>query len=180
MTENSTRKVTIRKASDSSSPYHSREFRRNLAVIVGINDYGRGIPPLRTARPDAERLARILTEGHSYDVNLLVEDVSSQHLTTLLHEELPQQIGKDDRLLFYFAGHGIALDGDDGPAGHLIPQDADAANSSTFLPMKTVHDALTKLSCRHCLIILDCCFSGAFRWAATRNLATPGTPPRAL
>ncbi|MBV7335483.1 caspase family protein [Chloroflexi bacterium TSY] len=171
MTDSSTRKVRVK--APFIDLHHPTKFENNLAVVIGINDYNHGIPPLRTARADAKRLDEILTKHHNYEVNLLVEEVSSQRLTTLLHEELPKQMGKDDRLLFYFAGHGIALDGDDGPAGHLIPQDADGADSSTFLPMKTVHDALTALPCRHCLIILDCCFSGAFRWAAMRNLSMP-------
>ncbi|MCG8363795.1 MAG: hypothetical protein MJA27_10755 [Pseudanabaenales cyanobacterium] len=37
---------------------------------------------------------------------------------------LPPLIETSDRLLFYFAGHGIALNGEDGPEGYLIPQDA--------------------------------------------------------
>ncbi|MCB0125153.1 MAG: ATP-binding protein, partial [Caldilineaceae bacterium] len=60
-------------------------------------------------------------------------------------------------------------DGDDGPAGYLVPQDAQINVRDSFLPMQIVHDALTALACRHCLVILDCCFSGAFRWAAMRS-----------
>lgn len=36
--------------------------------------------------------------------------------------------------------------------------------------MTQVETALTQLSCLHCLIILDCCFAGAFRWSSTRKL----------
>ena len=32
--------------------------------------------------------------------------------------------------------------------------------------MATLHDVLTSLSCRHGLLILDCCFSGAFKWSS--------------
>jgi WD40 repeat protein len=149
------------------------DFNRSLAVIIGINDYGQGIPPLDTARQDAERLAEILEQQYEYKADLLVDDVSGDRLKTLLADELPAIVGANDRLVFYFAGHGIALDGDDGPTGYLIPQDADAADRETFLPMQLVHEALTGLPCRHCLIILDCCFSGAFRWSSTRSLITP-------
>jgi hypothetical protein len=33
------------------------EFKLNLAVVIGINDYQNGIPALGTARQDAEAIA---------------------------------------------------------------------------------------------------------------------------
>ncbi|WP_449418578.1 nSTAND1 domain-containing NTPase [Phormidium nigroviride] len=147
------------------------EFKRSLAVVLGINDYQNGISPLRTATNDAKELARIFKEHHNYDVKLLLDtEVTREKLQILLLETLPKEVGENDRILFYFAGHGIALDNDDGPAGYVIPQDAQPGDSSTFVPMQQVHDAIASLPCRHLLAILDCCFAGAFRWAATRDL----------
>lgn len=34
-----------------------------------------------------------------------------------------------------------------------------------------MHALLAKLECRHLLVVLDCCFAGAFRWSSTRHLA---------
>src|SRR6202008_2368370 len=82
----------------------------------------------------------------------------------------------DDRVLFYFAGHGIALESDEGPKGYLLPQDADRRSTERYLPMVELDGALSALTCRHLLIILDCCFAGAFRWSSTRFLSTH--PPR--
>ncbi len=171
MDEMNTRQVKLVTTAGASAPV--ADFQRSLAVVIGINDYRQGIPPLRTARADAERLAQILTDHHAYETLLYTEDVTSARLISLLQHDLPQQVGGNDRLLFYFAGHGIALDGDDGPAGYLVPQDAQINVRDSFLPMQIVHDALTALACRHCLVILDCCFSGAFRWSSTRNVAAP-------
>ena len=36
--------------------------------------------------------------------------------------------------------------------------------------MPFVHDALVALPCRHMLVVLDSCFSGAFRWSGTRDV----------
>ena len=60
------------------------------------------------------------------------------------------------------------------PKGFLVPQDADPADRDTLLPMTDLHAWLTALHCRHMLAILDCCFAGAFRWAATRQFGTAG------
>ena len=40
------------------------QFRSSLAVVIGIDAYGSGIPPLTTAVNDATRLARTADEAH--------------------------------------------------------------------------------------------------------------------
>ncbi|WP_204141329.1 caspase family protein [Halomicronema sp. CCY15110] len=147
-------------------------FSHSLAIAIGVNKYANGIAPLRTATHDAQALAQLLKSEHGYDVHLLLdESATKQGLLHWLSDRLPQLVTPDDRVLFYFAGHGVAIDGDDGPAGYLVPQDAKPGDDTSFLPMQVLHDALTALPCRHSLIILDCCFSGAFRWSSTRDIA---------
>lgn len=143
------------------------EFSQNLAVVIGIDHYDNGICSLQTAVNDAKELAQILEQDYKYQVVLLVnEGATLEALRHLLVKELPERTQPDDRLLFYFAGHGIALDDKDGPQGYLVPQDARAEDKNrSLLPMKELHDALDKLPCRHFLSIFDCCFAGAFRWS---------------
>ena len=145
-------------------------FRQSHAVVIGINGYGNGIPPLRTAVNDARRIAEILETEFGYAVQLLTEDVTLAKLSALLGEHLSIEVQADDRLLVYFAGHGIALDGDDGPAGYLVPQDARSDDRQSFLPMTDLSRWIERLPCRHLLLVLDCCFAGAFRWSSTRDL----------
>jgi Caspase domain len=147
------------------------EFSNNLAVVIGINQYGNGISLLKTPINDVRAIAQILEQKHRYQVmQFLDQQATLQALQQLLHEQLPKHIQPDSRLLFYFAGHGIALNGDDGPQGYLIPQDAKLGDVKTYLPMTELQAALSDLPCRHFLGILDCCFAGAFRWSSTRKL----------
>ena len=145
-------------------------FRRSHAVVIGIDAYQNDIPPLRTAVNDAQRVADTLESDFGYAVHLLAEDVTLERLRALFGETLPREVEVDDRLLVYFAGHGIALDGDNGPAGYLVPQDARREDRDTFLPMTELSVCLERLTCRHLLLVLDCCFAGAFRWSSTRDL----------
>jgi WD40 repeat protein len=146
-------------------------FNRSVAVILAVNSYDNGIPSLRTAVNDAQALGKQLEKNYSYDVILRTDqEAGLAQLRQLLTDELPSQLGASDRVLFYFAGHGVAADGDDGPVGYLIPQDARREDVGTFLPMQELHDLLTALPCRHFLAILDCCFAGAFRWSSMRDL----------
>ncbi|MBW4595274.1 MAG: PD40 domain-containing protein [Brasilonema angustatum HA4187-MV1] len=154
------------------------EFKRSLAVVIGINHYVNGIPELKTAVNDANQLALILEEKYQYQVLRLLDTEATKDKLTSLFTAFEEQtltlpdgskihVEPDDRFLFYFAGHGFAQDGldnADGPAGFLVLQDGQQ-DDSTWLPMQQLHDALVKLPCRHMLIILDCCFAGTFRWA---------------
>ena len=152
-------------------------FRQSHAVVIGINEYRQGIPRLRTAVDDARRIAEIFETRFGYAVQRLTEDVTLGRLRALFGEALPQAVQADDRILVYFAGHGIAMDGDDGPAGYLVPQDARPDDRRTFLPMTDLSGWLDRLPCRHLLLVLDCCFAGAFRWSSTRDL---GAVPEVL
>jgi len=147
-------------------------FERSVAVVIGIDEYGRGIPSLKTAVNDARAVAAMLETRFGYVVHLLIEDVSLERLRTLFGQALRGEIGTEDRLLVYFAGHGVAMDGDDGPDGFLIPQDGRPEDPRSFLRMTELAAYLDELRCRHLLLILDCCFAGAFRWSSTRDLGT--------
>jgi energy-coupling factor transporter ATP-binding protein EcfA2 len=148
------------------------KFSRSLAVVIGIDQYRNGINQLQTATNDAREIARLLEKEHKYDrVWLLLDEKASlQGLQQILDQLLAEHVRENDRLLFYFAGHGIALNGEDGPEGFLIPQDARLGDTKTYLSMSNLQTALISLPCRHFLGILDCCFAGAFRWSSTRKL----------
>ena len=149
----------------------SANFKRNIAIIIGIDNYQNGISTLKTAVNDAQKISHILQTQHGYKVwGLLDKKASLEACWRLLEEFLPTKIQESDRVLFYFAGHGIALNGDHGPEGFLIPQDAQLGDTDSYLPMARLQAALSNLPCRHFLAILDCCFAGAFRWSSTRDL----------
>ena len=111
------------------------EIKRSLAVVIGINQYINGIPQLKTAVNDAIEIAHTLETKYQYQVlRLLDEEATGAHLKELFaafeQQTLPlsnrttTQLHSNDRLLFYFAGHGIALDAlsnADGPVGFLVP-----------------------------------------------------------
>jgi WD40 repeat protein/uncharacterized caspase-like protein len=167
-------------------------FERNLAVVIGIDRYdSRGIHDLQTAVSDANAIANLLRDQYGYKdehivrlfspkndeatlkaLNQPYRPATLEELRLLLTETLPNQLKPTsaDRLLFYFAGHGIPRNNKDGPAGYLVPQTAKQENPKSFLSMHELHEALSKLGCHHMLIILDCCFAGTFRWASSRKL----------
>lgn len=147
-----------------------------LAVIVGIAEYATPRLRLRTPVRDAEALATLLAEHHGYDVRLYRDGQATlRGLGSLFEDELPRIVSDSHRVLVYFAGHGMAVDEIDNPRGYLIPVDGSDAIESLF-PMERLNRALDALKCHHLLLILDCCFAGAFRWSAGRDVVVSHVP----
>lgn len=161
-----------------NSTRESLPFRQHHAFIIGINAYQK-VSPLHTAVDDARELAEVLRLQHNFLVHPPLIDATHGEIRALFDSTLPGLVGKDDRVLFYFAGHGIALDGTDGPAGYLVPADADPGEAATLIPMADLQTALEALPCRHLLLVLDCCFSGAFKWS-TRYRAIGTLVPKKI
>lgn len=154
-------------------PQGNYRFSASRAVIIGIDEY-QSIRRLGTAVSDATRLAATLEDEHGYEDVQLLTDASRDELIAELSEKLPERASSNDRLLLYFAGHGIALDGKDGPEGYLIPADARPDDPSTYIAMADLHRWLEALPCRHLLVVLDCCFAGSFTWYGGRSVRPIG------
>lgn len=142
-------------------------------MLIGIDAYQRDIPALRNAVRDIETVGAVLRDDYGYQLRFLRDAQASLAALRGLLGELPGEVQPGDSLILYFAGHGVAEelhDGVEGPQGFLIPHDAKADDPASFLAMTEVQQALDRLSCRHMLLLLDCCFAGAFRWSRTRQV----------
>lgn len=144
----------------------SLPFSQSHAFIIGVEAY-EAVVPLTTPVQDAVALADRLAHRHHYTVHGPLINPRAEELRQYLHEYLPAQVKDEtERVLVYFAGHGIALDEASGPSGYLLPADAIRSNPQSLIAMEEVHQALEALPCRHGFLILDCCFAGAFKWSA--------------
>ena len=139
-------------------------FKESHAFIIGIDAYKK-FSKLRTAINDAKKLAEILAGQHGFNVHPPLLDASSSDIKLLLKKIIIEKVKKEDRCLFYFAGHGIAMNSEDKPGGYIIPVDAVQNNTGSFIAMNELYDDINKLPCKHLLLILDCCFSGSFKWS---------------
>ncbi len=158
-------------------------FKKSHAFIIGINKY-LYIKKLRTAVNDAKKLAELLEKEQGFNVHPPLIDATYDDIGQL-KDLMVEIVEPEDRVLFYFAGHGIALDGEDRPEGCIAPADARAVDSidslnekNRFISMRKLNDFLARLPCKHLLLILDCCFAGAFRWSSLRREETWILPKR--
>jgi hypothetical protein len=92
--------------------------------------------------------------------------VATQHLNgsepgvTRALEDFFADASRDDLLLLYVSGHGVK-DED----GQLYLAMADSRHDrlgSTSVPASFLHDQMRRSRCRRIVVLLDCCYSGAF------------------
>jgi len=83
------------------------------AVLIGIKDYSfsnNGFKPLPYAINDAEAVKKYLVNtmkiSQDHIIPLYNSRASRQNIEYYLGEKIPQLVGKDDRVIIYFSGHG--------------------------------------------------------------------------
>ena len=123
------------------------DFSTSLACLVAIDRYVNEVPKLRTPIGDAEAFGEVLREAHGFEVKIVTNEQATLEGLRGLLTDLAMRVGSNDRVIFYFAGHGIALPSEDGPKGFILPQDAQRDSSDSYLPMDELDRALSALPC---------------------------------
>ncbi|MBM3811401.1 MAG: tetratricopeptide repeat protein [Acidimicrobiia bacterium] len=142
-------------------------YRESWAVIIGINDY-RNWPRLRHAVRDADAVEQALVSKFGFrpeNVRKLTDrEATRERIMALLGDELsdPDKVHREDRLFFFFAGHGATRKQHDGrETGFLIPADAGRNNFfSTAIPMNALRDAAELIPAKHVYFVMDACYGG--------------------
>jgi hypothetical protein len=82
------------------------------ALVVGANDGGGVLPPLKYAETDAERMASLLTELGEFDeelVTVLYQPTEAELRAALAHHAAVAEEWDDDLFTFYYSGHADAV-----------------------------------------------------------------------
>ena len=128
------------------------------ALVIGNNNYQKGLTRLETALPDAEELARVLAERYGFEVTLL-RDADRYGIFSEL-EQLTDNLTADDNLLIFYAGHGF-LNATNGQ-GYWQPVDAEPDNPANWISTLEISDLLLDAAVKRVLVVADSCFPAAF------------------
>jgi uncharacterized caspase-like protein len=142
-----------------------------MALVVGVSDYEPGLTPLPGATRDIEAIRRVLQNpevGGFDDVKTLSNPdplAMQEAIETLFSGRT-----KDDLVLLFFSGHGVK---DDQGKLHLATRITRKTLQgelirATSVPASFVQDIMGNSRSKRQVVILDCCFSGAFAegWSA--------------
>lgn len=138
-------------------------YDKSWAIVVGINEYSGGIPPLSNAVNDASAIADVLRNTFHFDEvhTLYNDDATRRAIMSWLRDELHVRTRENDRVIVFFAGHGITQElARIGKRGYLIPFDAELRKYADYIDMRELLQACSIIPAKHIFIILDCCFSG--------------------
>lgn len=135
---------------------------RKVALLIGVSEYGEGIPSLSAPLNDVEAMKRILENpkmGGFDDVKVLKNPESINAIQTAV-AEIFANCDKEDLVLLYFSGHGIT---DDNNRLFLaIKGTSKNYYKATSVSASFVQDTSQDCYAKRQVIILDCCYSGAF------------------
>jgi hypothetical protein len=142
-------------------------YRDSWAVIIGVNDY-QNWPKLRYAVNDANGIEEVLVNRFGFQRDhirkLLNGDATRQRIMRVLGDDLSdsRKVQREDRVFFFFAGHGATRTLDDGrQIGFIVPVDADQSNYySTAISMTTLREAADLIPAKHVYFVMDSCYSG--------------------
>ena len=151
-------------------------FTGSYALLIGVSDYRAGWPKLESVPGELAKVEAAL-KAQGFSVQKVV-DPDGKGLQRAFEDFIDKYgYGKDNRLLFYFSGHGHTMDG--GSKGYLVPVDAPDPRQDEInfrrkaLDMTLILAWSRQMTSRHALFLFDSCFSGTI----FKTKALPDTPP---
>lgn len=134
------------------------------ALIIGVSEYtnsGANLKDLEKPLLDAERIYSVLTTKYHFD-SLNVRFLKNPTFQELSDElvNVSDQIGKDESLLVFYAGHGFYDKNKE--LGYWLPSDARMESRAHWITNTAIRDNIgTIKQARHILVITDACFGGS-------------------
>ncbi|MET8003904.1 caspase family protein [Nonomuraea glycinis] len=144
---------------------------RRLALIVASDEYqDPGLRRLRAPAQDAEALAKVLGDETigGFDVRTMLNEPTS--VVNEAVEEFFADRHPDDLLLLHFSGHGVKNDSGD----LYFATTSTKLNrlGATAVAAEFVNRQMTRSRCRRVVLLLDCCYAGAFARGALPRAGT--------
>jgi hypothetical protein len=138
------------------------------ALVIGVSDYTDGWPKLPGVEKDII-LVKDALETKGFNV-IVVKNPDSQELENAFEVFIEKYGYKtNNRLLFYFAGHGHTIEPKYGgeALGYIVPKDAPTPYNylkkfkRVAIGMQRIEEYALSIDAKHALFVFDSCFSGS-------------------
>src|ERR1700693_662997 len=154
---------------------YNPDYSNSYALVIGIDEY-RHVGPLAYAANDARGVARTLIEKFTFPAaNVIVlldrEATKAAVLKTYMTFADPQKIERDDRIFFFFAGHGHTVSARR-DTGFLIPVDGTIDDLASLIRWDELTRNADLIPAKHMLFVMDACYGGL---AVRRKIAPTGS-----
>lgn len=139
------------------------------ALVIGVDGY-QNLSALQKARNDAQAVSNTLAVL-GFEVTTLY-DASRRDINSAV-STFANQIKPGDEVMFYFAGHGVEVDG----RNYLLPSDVPMVNfgdesylTGESIPAARVLDTFQRKGARSTILILDACRNNPFPQDGQRSV----------
>ena len=151
-------------------------FARSIAFLVGVSKYEYLSPQLPFVSNDLRLLGEYLLTKNGFDTIYVASDniVSTSLIENYMVNKFRKSLKPDDRLFFYYSGHGADLGG---KTGYLQFSEAQPDNFAfSVMAINRCEEWSNIIPASHILFLYDCCASGL----AYTAKSTPVDPSRII
>lgn len=145
------------------NPNLKPEYSGSHALIIGINKF-QYASPLQYAVNDAQAIKDTLINSFGFEkacVRFLFDEKATRKNIMSAYMSYSQTgTAPDDRLIVFFAGHGITRGGSRGEVGFLLPHDGNPMDLSTLIRWDELTYNAELIRAKHILFVMDACYGG--------------------
>ena len=131
-------------------------YYKSWAVVVGVENY-LVAPKVPGALESSHAVAAVL-RGLGFDevIELQDKEASSRRLLQILNDYLPRKVGRQDRVVFFFAGHaGVTQDSQSKDLGFVVPWDAQLNNPAKAISLDQLKEFSRRSASKHIMLLFD-------------------------
>ena len=138
------------------------DFKKTIAIVIGVENYAprlqHQIPSVKFASKDAQKFKDALMKSMNVeeeDIHMFINEKALKSNLEYGLKDLFYSLTKEDRLIFYYVGHGFH----NGITNYLSTYDMHLYNiADTCVSLrKVLLDPLLKSNCKNALIFIDSC-----------------------
>jgi hypothetical protein len=144
-------------------------YNNSYAIVIGINEY-KEIPSLDAAVSDAMKVSALLQNRGMKVTQLIDHQATRKNIAKAIGDVMHNISKANDRVLIYFAGHGVATGDKGSKMGYILPYDAELNYPrATGISMREINGWTAGYKAKHVMFVADSCYSGL-------NLKTRSVP----
>ena len=142
-------------------------YEQSHALIIGNSNYTNGWNDLPGVKIDVAEVKTALEQNGFHVV--LKQDLTKEQMDKAFSDFIRDYgAGENNRLLFYYAGHGFTVKSKyGGEVGYIVPIDAPNPNKdksgfqAKAMEMSQIETYAERIDSKHALFIFDACFAGS-------------------
>ncbi|MBD1999088.1 GUN4 domain-containing protein [Leptolyngbya sp. FACHB-541] len=137
-----------------------------VALLIGVSNYGDGLASLPGPQTDIQEMQRVLQNPKvsEFDVVALLPNPDPFEMQLAIEKLFSENRSRDDLILLYFSGHGVKADDGTLYFATRVTQKNQQGRifASTAVSSSFIQTCMSQSCSKRQVLILDCCFSGAF------------------